>query len=111
VELIKTHIVTRQVTSLLSDEAYSRFQVRLAANPALGALIKGGGGVRKVRLAIGPRGKSAGARIIYYWAVGRSTILLLYAYSKNVSPDLTPAQISQLARAVKKEFRYEGKDV
>jgi hypothetical protein len=35
------------------------------ANPRLGALIKGGGGIRKVRVAIGSRGKRSGARVIY----------------------------------------------
>ena len=44
VELIETSTFTRQITALLSDEDYGAFQSRLAANPGLGALIKGGGG-------------------------------------------------------------------
>jgi hypothetical protein len=43
VELIETSTFTRQITGLLSDEQYAVFQSRLAANPALGAFIKGGG--------------------------------------------------------------------
>jgi hypothetical protein len=57
VELIETSTFTRQITALLSDEAYGAFQSRLAANPGLGALIKGGGGIRKIRVAVGARGK------------------------------------------------------
>ena len=53
VELIETSIFTRQITALLSDEDYGTFQSRLAANPGLGALIKGGGGIRKIRVAVG----------------------------------------------------------
>ena len=49
-ELIETSTFTRQITALLSDEDYGAFQSRLAANPGLGALIKGGSGIRKIRV-------------------------------------------------------------
>ena len=103
-ELIETSIFTRQIATLLSDEEYREFQSRIAANPELGAVIKGGGGIRKVRVAVGSRGKSGGARVIYYWTVRKDVILLLYAYPKNVAADLTPKQVSQLAKVIKKEF-------
>jgi len=73
----------------------------------LGAVIKGGGGIRKTRVAVGSRGKSGGARVIYYWAVRRDVILLLYAYPKNVTADLTPKQLAQLGKVVKEEFGNE----
>jgi hypothetical protein len=104
VELIETSIFTRQITALLGDDEYGEFQSRIAANPEIGVLIRGGGGLRKVRVAIGSRGKSGGARVIYYWAVRKDVILLLYAYPKNARADLTPTQISQLAKVVKEEF-------
>ena len=107
-ELIETSTFTRQMTALLSDEDYGEFQSRLAANPGLCALIKGGGGIRKIRVAVGSRGKRGGARVIYYWAVRKDVILLLYAYPKNVSADLTPRQVAQLAKVVKEEFRDES---
>ena len=110
-ELIETSTFTKQITALLSDEEYEEFQSRLAANPHLGPLIKGGGGIRKIRIAVGSRGKSGGARVIYYWAVRRDVILLLYAYPKNVAADLTPKQVSQLARVVNKEFGDERANV
>ena len=103
-ELIETSIFTRQISALAGDEEYREFQFRIAANPELGDLIRGGGGIRKARMAIGSRGKSGGARVIYYWAVRRDVILLLYAYSKNATADLAPGQVSQLAKIVKEEF-------
>ena len=42
------------------------------ATPGLGTLIKGGGGIRKIRVAVGSRGKRGGARVIYYWAVRKT---------------------------------------
>ena len=103
-ELIETSTFTKQITALLTDEEYSEFQSRLSVNPQLGALIKGGGGIRKVRVAVGARGKSGGARVIYYWALRQNVILLLYAYPKNVKANLTPRQITELAKVVKEEF-------
>jgi hypothetical protein len=111
VELIETSVFTRQITALLSDEEYGGFQLRIAAHPELGALIRGGGGIRKVRVAVGSRGKSGGARVIYYWAVRKNVILLLYAYPKNAAADLTPKQVSQLAKVVKEEFGSEKTNV
>ena len=62
-------------------------------------------------MAVGSRGKRAGARVIYYWAVRRDLILLLFAYPKNVSADLIPKQVGQLAKVVKEEFRDETENV
>jgi hypothetical protein len=36
--------------------------------------------------------------------VREDVILLLYAYTKNAKTDLTPKQVSQLAKVVKEEF-------
>jgi len=38
-------------------------------------------------------------------------ILLLYAYPKNVSADLSRKQVAQLAKVVKKELSDESEDV
>jgi len=97
--------------ALLSDEDYGAFQSRLAANPGLGAVVKGGGGIRKARVGSGSRGKRGGARVIYYWAVRKDLILLLYAYPKSVAADLTPKQVAQLAKTIKEEFGNESEDV
>jgi putative transcriptional regulator len=56
--------------------------------------------------------KSGGARVIYYWAVRQDMILLLYAYSKNTTADLTPNFAARQdcprgVRPVKKEMFEE----
>ena len=110
-ELIETSTFTKQITALLSEEKYREFQARLAANPQLGAVIRGSGGICKVRVAVGSRGKRGGARVVYYWAARRDLILPLYAYAKSVAADLTPKQVSQLGKVVKEEFGDEKADV
>ena len=63
--------------------------------------------MRKIRLAVGSRGKRGGARVIYYWAAREGLILPLYAYLKSESAGLTAGQVAQLAKLVKEEFRDE----
>ena len=53
---------TKQVTGLLDDEDYRRLQAALIANPDLGDLIRGTGGLRKVRWSAKGRGKRGGVR-------------------------------------------------
>ncbi|MFN7922635.1 MAG: type II toxin-antitoxin system RelE/ParE family toxin [Bryobacteraceae bacterium] len=107
-ELIETSVFTKQITELLDDEEYRQFQTELAADPTMGPVIRGGGGIRKIRVAVGARGKRGGARVIYYWAVRRNMILLLFAFPKNVAANLSARQTAQLAKAAKEEFGDEA---
>lgn len=80
---IETSVFTRQVRDLLSDEDYTEFQSELAANPLAGALIEGTGGLRKVWVAAKDKGKSGGARVIYYYMDKASQIRLLLISPKD----------------------------
>ena len=57
----------RRADRLLSSAEQTRVVEYLAANPMTGDLIRGTGGVRKLRWARGGRGKSGGVRVIYYF--------------------------------------------
>ena len=48
---IETQLFTRLVKQYLSDEQYAELQMALMANPELGPVIAGTGGVRKLRWA------------------------------------------------------------
>ena len=48
-EFIETPIFTKQILKLLSEESYREFQNEVFKNPQIGKLIKGGGGIRKIR--------------------------------------------------------------
>lgn len=52
------------ITEIVPDESYCCLQNMLAEDPTKGDLIKGGGGIRKIRYAIRERGKSSGIRVI-----------------------------------------------
>ena len=66
-------------------------------NPAAGALIPGGGGLRKIRRPGTGRGKRGGVRVIYYFRSRTNRLFLIFGYRKSECEDLTRAQIKSLA--------------
>ncbi|HIG31387.1 MAG TPA: type II toxin-antitoxin system RelE/ParE family toxin [Verrucomicrobiales bacterium] len=93
---------TKQINALFSDEEYRLLQTELAANPKIGNVIPGMGGLRKVRWGAKSKGKRAGARIIYLLIPIPSVIYLFYAYTKGDIRDMNPEQKKRLAKAVEK---------
>lgn len=87
-----------------TDEELRAVQNTILDRPDAGDLIPGGGGLRKLRAAIGGRGKRGGARVIYYWQVTASRCYLLLAYPKNVLDNLSEEQLSLLSALVDKEI-------
>ena len=91
---------TKRLLALLSDEEYSEFQWRLLKFPDQGVVIPNGGGIRKVRFGAKGKGKSGGARMIYYLAIGNGEIFMLGIYAKNEKVDLSPAELKVLKNLV-----------
>ena len=103
-EIIETPVFTKQVITLLNDDEYKMLQQYLICRPDAGALIVGGGGLRKLRWKLPGKGKSGGIRTIYYWD-HQESIYMLFCYPKNEMEDLTRSQLLQL-RKYGKEFLH-----
>src|SRR5712691_7840606 len=101
---VETPIFTKVITGLLDDDDYRRLQIALMLRPDQGPVIRGCGGLRKVRWARPGAGKSGGFRVIYYWAPAETAFYMLYAYAKNEQGDLTPSQARLLGQLVREEF-------
>lgn len=84
----------------MSEEEISALVDVLAYNPEAGALIRGTGGLRKLRMATRGRGKRGGGRVIYYYHSEAMPLYLLLAYSKSERDDMTPAQRKALMAVV-----------
>ena len=102
--IVETSIFTRRVQALLQDDEYRLLQLYLAGQPDAGAVIKGTGGLRKVRWSVGARGKRGGVRAIYYWSKPLDRILMLMIYPKSERDDLTPDQLRILRKVVEAEY-------
>ena len=93
---VELPIFIKCAVGLFTDEDLAVLQVTLMENPLAGDLIKEGRGLRKLRAALPGRGKSGGARVIYYHWASEHQCYLVYAYAKNVSEDLNKAQLKEL---------------
>jgi len=97
VSFVETKLFTRLVNEYLTDDEYRRLQQALIADPELGVVIPGSGGIRKVRWGIAGRGRRGGLRVIYFLRVRQGQIWMLTLYRKNVA-DSIPTHILRQIR-------------
>ena len=90
---------------MLTDEEYRSFQNTLVENPESGSIIKGSGGLRKIRWKSHGKGKRGGLRIIYFFIKPEQTIFLIYVYDKSKQTDLSKNQLRLLENIVKEEIQ------
>ncbi|GAB1233385.1 type II toxin-antitoxin system RelE/ParE family toxin [Ferrigenium sp. UT5] len=72
-----------------TENEHDVFIMFVAENPSAGDVVRGSGGVRKVRWSRSGSGKSGGVRVIYFnrLANGEIWLLMIYAKSKLDSVD------------------------
>ena len=97
---VETSDFTRHLRSHLDDDDYAALQAFLSAHPDAGDLIRGSGGIRKIRWGSRGRGKRGGIRIIYYWLVAEDRVYLLTLCGKGVKDDLTRAELAAWRKIV-----------
>ena len=100
-EFIETPTFTRMLVELLTDDEYAGLQKLLVVNPEAGDIVKGGGGIRKLRHAWPGRGKRGGVRVIYYWLRKDGQIYMLLIYPKSKKDTLTARETAILFEFVK----------
>jgi hypothetical protein len=83
---------------LLSEGERFAIVDSVAANPLQGVLIKGTGGLRKMRIGIGSRGKRGGGRVVYWFHTENYPLVLLALFAKNEASDLSSDERKTLSR-------------
>ena len=99
--VVETLAYLAHAERLFTPEERTAVIDRVASDPECGVLIRGTGGIRKVRFAFGGRGKSGGARVIYFLAGEQLPIFLPTVFAKNEKSDLTPKERAKLADSVR----------
>ena len=100
---IETSIFTKYLSQYMKDEEYRLFQLYLMDNTDKGDLVKGSGGVRKIRWAINNKGKSGGIRVIYYWKQSANETWLLTLYAKNEKDSIPAHILKQIAQEIQND--------
>lgn len=97
---IESPLFGKQVYNYLSDREYIDLQCHLLSSPDDGDIIKGSGGIRKLRFAAKGKGKRGGVRVIYYWHDSVGEIWLLTIYAKNEEENIP----TDILRKIREQF-------
>lgn len=98
----------RQSEELMSAEESSSLKFYLGLQPEAGDLIPDAGGARKLRWAVGSRGKRGGVRVVYYFGGEDAPLVLFAMYKKGRKDDLSQkekAELKAIIKSIRNEYR------
>lgn len=84
----------------MSTEEMANAVDLVSADPLVGVLMQGTGGVRKVRLAGRGKGKSGGYRIVYFYGGGDIPVFLLTVFGKGEKANLNQGERNALRQFI-----------
>lgn len=102
--IIETPTFRRLWPEYWTEDERGEFAGYLAQAPEAGDVVKGSGGVRKVRWRMAGGGKSGGVRVIYYNRLASGEIVLLFIYAKNELDAITGEKLKELKNAIEKAY-------
>ena len=82
------------------EDERAQFAAFIAADPRSGAVIRGSGGVRKVRWAREGAGRSSGVRVVYLTRNELGEVYLLTLYAKSEKSTISAATLKEIRRAL-----------
>ena len=81
----------------LGDEELRELESAIMERPAA-PVIRGTGGLRKIRLGTGGRGKSSGIRACFTYFANTGTVYLIAMFAKNEKSNLTDVDANAIAK-------------
>ena len=99
ITVVETPSFLAAAGKLMGDEERFAIVNMVAEDPECGVLIRGTGGVRKVRVPLEGRGKSGGARVIYFFHDLEMPVYLLAIFAKNRKASLSQSEKATLKKA------------
>ncbi len=98
--VVESPIFQRLWPQYWDEDERAEFASFIAANPDAGSVIRGSGGVRKVRWAREGTGKSSGVRIVYLVRNEAGEVYLLTLYAKSKSASISLSTLKEIRRAL-----------
>jgi hypothetical protein len=87
------------VPSILDDDEYAELQRYMVQNPEAGELVRGSGGVRKLRWVRPGMGKRGGLRVIYFVRYEPNEFWMLSLYAKAKQKNVPGHILKQVLEA------------
>lgn len=82
------------------EDERGEFAAHIAVNSEEGVLIRGSGGVRKIRWARPGTGKSGGVRVVYLVRPQLEEVYLLTLFAKSEKENIPLAVLKEIRRAL-----------
>ena len=98
--VVESPIFQRLWPRYWEEDERAEFASYIALNPEAGSVIRGSGGVRKVRWAREGTGMSSGVRIVYLARNEAGEVYLLTLYAKSDSANITVGTLKEIRRAL-----------
>jgi hypothetical protein len=90
--VVETPAYLSKAERIMSEVERAAVLDTISRNPLTGVLIKGSGGLRKMRFGLEGRGKRGGGRVVYWFHSFRYPAVLLWAFAKNEASDMSASQ-------------------
>lgn len=98
----------RRSRKLINDRERQDLINYLAAHPNTGVILRGTGGIRKIRWKKEGGGKSGGVRVIYYFHNAKYPLFLLTIFGKSKQENISQAERNMLAKLTKVLIKTYG---
>ena len=105
--VVETPAYLSKAEQLMSEAERAAVVDTISHEPLTGVLIKGSGGLRKMRFGLEGRGKRGGGRVIYWFHSPSYPAVLLWAFAKNEASNLSTSQlkrVKEVANALLEDF-------
>jgi len=96
ITVVETRPYQERAAKLMTKEEQFDAITMIAQDAECGAVMRGTGGIRKARFAIGGRGKSGGVRLVYYFHNLDMPVFMLAVFAKNEKANLSAAERASL---------------
>lgn len=97
ISVVETPLYLARAERLMNEPEREHIVDMVAANPTAGVVIKGTGGLRKMRIPLQGRGKRGGGRVVYWFHSEHYPVVLMLMFAKNDAEDLTNDERKRLA--------------
>ena len=98
--VVESPIFQRLWPRYWDEDERAEFASFIASDPEAGSVIRGSGGVRKVRWAREGTGKSGGVRVVYLTRNEAGEVYLLTMYAKSESENISLSTLKEIRRAL-----------
>ena len=111
ITVVETPSFLRDAKKLLTDVEREALINYLAFKPEAGVIIKGTGGIRKIRWARENAGKSGGFRIVYFFYSGEIPLFALNVFAKSEKENISQAdrnELKKLTSILVENYKHKG---